>query len=82
VRIRIKRLDKDASTPACQAGTHESSRIFNAQQSSLDTDASGLQQLAKLHNSWFALIRSNQVRHFLPCLYDPETLSWFPDNRR
>jgi hypothetical protein len=41
VRIRIERLDKDASTPACQAGTHESSRIFNAQQSSLDTDASG-----------------------------------------
>jgi hypothetical protein len=41
VRIGVKRLDEDASTPACQAGTHESSRIFNAQQTSLDTDASG-----------------------------------------
>jgi len=41
VRIVVKRLDKDAPEPARQAGTHESSRIFNAQQSSLDTDASG-----------------------------------------
>jgi hypothetical protein len=41
VRMGVKRLDKDASTPACQAGTHESSRIFNGQQSSLDTDPSG-----------------------------------------
>jgi hypothetical protein len=41
VRVDVKRLDQDASTPACQAGTHERSRIFNAQQSSLDTDASG-----------------------------------------
>jgi hypothetical protein len=41
VRIGIKRLDKNASTPIRQAGTDESSRIFNAQQSSLDTDASG-----------------------------------------
>jgi len=39
----VKRLDKDAATPARQSGTHESSRIFNAQQSSLDTDASGYQ---------------------------------------
>jgi len=39
-RIGVKRLDKDAPAPACQAGTHESSCIFNAQQSSLDTDAS------------------------------------------
>lgn len=43
VRIGVKRLDKDTSTPTCQAGTHESSRIFNAQQSGLDTDASGQQ---------------------------------------
>lgn len=41
VRIGVKRFDKDAATPACQAGKHESSRIFNAQQSCLDTDASG-----------------------------------------
>ena len=41
VRIGVKRLDKDAATPARQAGTHERSRIFNAQQSSLDTNASG-----------------------------------------
>ncbi len=41
VRIGVKRLDKDAATPACQAGKHESSRIFNAQQSSLDADAPG-----------------------------------------
>jgi hypothetical protein len=41
VRIGVKRLDQDASTSACQAGTHESPRVVNAQQSSLDTDASG-----------------------------------------
>jgi hypothetical protein len=41
VRIGVKRLDKDPSTPTCQAGTHESSRILNAQQTSLYTDASG-----------------------------------------
>jgi len=41
VRIGVKRLDQDASTSTCQAGTHERSRIFNAQQSRLDTDASG-----------------------------------------
>ena len=40
VRIGVERLDEDAATAACQAGTHERSRIFNAQQSSLDTDAS------------------------------------------
>ena len=40
VRIGVKRLDQDAPAAARQAGTHESSRIFNAQQSSLDTDAS------------------------------------------
>jgi hypothetical protein len=43
VGIGVKRLDKNAATPACQAGTHESSCIFNAQQSSLDSDASGSQ---------------------------------------
>ena len=41
VRIGVKRLDKDAATPTRQAGTHERSRIFHAQQSSLDTNASG-----------------------------------------
>jgi hypothetical protein len=41
VRIGVERLDKDAATPACQSGMHESSRIVSAQQSSLDTDASG-----------------------------------------
>jgi hypothetical protein len=41
VRIGVKRLDKHAATPACQSGKHESSRIINAQQSSLDTDAPG-----------------------------------------
>jgi hypothetical protein len=41
VRILVKRLDKDAPTPARQARTHESSRIFNAEQSSLDGNASG-----------------------------------------
>ena len=40
VRIGVKRLDKDAATSACQAGTHEGSRTFKVQQSSLDTDAS------------------------------------------
>jgi hypothetical protein len=41
VRIGVKRLDEDTPTSACQAGTHEGSRIFNAQQPSLDTNASG-----------------------------------------
>jgi hypothetical protein len=41
VRIGVKRLDKDAATSACQSGKHESSRILYAQQSSLDTYASG-----------------------------------------
>jgi hypothetical protein len=31
VGIGVKRLDKDAATPGCQAGTHERSRIFSAQ---------------------------------------------------
>src|SRR5690242_12244498 len=35
VGIGVERLDKDAAAAACQAGTHEGSRIFNAQQSSL-----------------------------------------------
>src|SRR5712692_1591849 len=82
VRIGVKRLDKDTATPACQSGQHESSRILHAQQSSLDTDAPGSQQLTKLYNSRFALVRSNMIRHFLPCLDDTETLSWIPDNRR
>jgi hypothetical protein len=82
VRISVKRLDKDAATPACQSGKHESSRIINTQQSSLDTDASGQQQLAKLYNSRFALIRGNKVRHFLPCLDNVQTLSRVSDNRR
>ncbi len=43
VRIGVKRLDEDAATPACQSGKHERSRIFTAQQSSLDTDAAGQQ---------------------------------------
>jgi hypothetical protein len=41
VRINIKRLDEHAAAPTCQPGKHESSRIISAQQSSLDTDASG-----------------------------------------
>jgi hypothetical protein len=41
LRIGVKRLYQDAPTPAGQAGTHERSRNFKAQQSSLDTDASG-----------------------------------------
>ena len=41
LRIGIQRLDKDAPTSACQARTHERSRIFRTQQSSLDTNASG-----------------------------------------
>ena len=41
VRILVKRLDKDAPTPARQARTHERSRIFNAEQSGLDGNASG-----------------------------------------
>src|SRR5829696_6679120 len=75
VRIGVKRLDKDTATPACQSGKHESSRIINAQQSSLDSDTSGEQQLTELYNSRFALIRSNKVRHFLPCLDNTQTLS-------
>jgi len=43
VRIGVKRLDKDAATPACQSGTHERLRIFARQQSRLDTDAPGQQ---------------------------------------
>jgi hypothetical protein len=39
VGIGIKRLDEGAATPSCQSGKHESSRIINAQQSSLNTDA-------------------------------------------
>ncbi len=31
VRVGVKRLDQDATTPACQSGTHERSRIFTAQ---------------------------------------------------
>ena len=41
VRIGFQWLDKDAATPACQSGKHKSSRIINAQQSSLDTDSPG-----------------------------------------
>ena len=41
VRIGVKRLDEDAPTPVCQPGTNERSRIFKAQQSSLDADAPG-----------------------------------------
>ena len=43
VRVGVKRLDEDAPTSACQAGTDEGSRIFNAQQPGLDTNASGEQ---------------------------------------
>jgi hypothetical protein len=41
VRINIKRLDEHAATSTCQPGNYESARIISAQQSSLDTDASG-----------------------------------------
>jgi hypothetical protein len=82
LRIGVKRFDKDATTPACESGEHKSSRIICGQQSSLDTDATGQQQLAKLYDSRFALVRSNKVRHFLPCLDDAETLSWITHNRR
>jgi hypothetical protein len=41
VRISVKWLNKDAATSASQSGKHESLRILNTQQSSLDTDASG-----------------------------------------
>ncbi len=71
VRIGVQRLDKDAATAACQAGTHECPCIFNAQQSSLDTDASRQQELTKLDYSRLALIRGNEVRHILPGLDDP-----------
>jgi len=40
-RIGVKRFDKNAATPARQSGNREGPRIMNAQQSSLDTDASG-----------------------------------------
>jgi hypothetical protein len=43
VRIGIERLDKNAATPARHSGTHERSRIVTAQQSRLDTNASGQQ---------------------------------------
>ena len=43
VSIGIERLDEDAATPAGQSGTHERSRIVSAQQSRLDTNASGQQ---------------------------------------
>jgi hypothetical protein len=43
VRIGVKRLDKDAATPACQSGIHERSRIVTGQQSRFDTDAAGQQ---------------------------------------
>jgi len=41
VRIGVKRLDENTPTSASQTGTHERSRIFNAQQSSLNTNGSG-----------------------------------------
>ena len=63
VRIGVKRLDKDAATPACQSGKRVGSRIIPAQQSSLDTDAPGQQQLTKLYNSRFALARSGISSH-------------------
>ena len=43
LRILIQRFDKDAPTSVRQARTHESSRVFSAQQSSLDANASGQQ---------------------------------------
>jgi hypothetical protein len=81
-RIFIKRLDKNAPTMACQSGLHERSSIFTGQQPSLNTDAPRQQQLTKLHDSRFALIRSNQVRHFLPCPDHSETLAWVRHNSR
>ena len=41
VRIGIQRFDKNAPAPACQSRKHESPRIINAQQSSLDADTPG-----------------------------------------
>jgi hypothetical protein len=41
VRIGVKRLDKHAATSVCQSRKHESSGILSAQQSGLDTNASG-----------------------------------------
>jgi len=82
VRVGVKRLDEDAATPACQSGTHEHSRIFTCQQSCLDTDAAGQQQLAEIHNSRFALVRGHKIRQFFPRLDGPETLARIRHDRR
>ena len=82
VRIGVQRLDEDAPAAARQAGTHEGSRIFDAHQSSLETDASRQQQLAKLYDSRLALIGSDQVRHVLPGFDGLETRSRVSDNLR
>jgi len=81
VRIGVQRLDQDATAPVRQSGMHEGARVFNAQQSSLDINAPGQQQLAKRYNSRFALIRGNQVREFLPSFDDSESLAWIRNNR-
>ena len=46
IQILVKRLNQDATTPVCQSGTHESSRVLSGQQSSLYPYTSRQQQLA------------------------------------
>jgi hypothetical protein len=82
VGIGVERLDKDAAATACQTGTHERSRIFNAQQSSLDSDASRQQELTKLYDSALALIRGNEVGHLLPGVDDSQPLFRIRNYRR
>jgi len=81
VRISIKRLDQDPATPGGQSGTHKRASVITRQQSRLDTDAAGQQQLAELYDSRFALVRRDKVRQFFPCLDDPETLAWIRHDR-
>jgi hypothetical protein len=77
----VERLDQHPPAPARQAGTHERSRIVDAQQSSLDTDPSRKQQLAQFDNAWFALVCGYEVWHLVPRLDNPETLSRIPHDR-
>ncbi len=80
--IAIQRLDENAPASLCQARTHESPRIVGAQQPGLDSDPSGQQQIAEIYNPRLALVRRNEVRHFLPRFDDAETLPWVAHNRR
>jgi hypothetical protein len=82
VGIDVERLNEDAATPIREPGAHKSSRILDTEQSSLDSDATGQKQLAKLYDSWLTLIRCNKVRQFMPSLNRLETLSRIPHNRR